>query len=144
MKRSQFTDQQIIGFLRQAEAGMPVKDLCRKEGFSDVTFYKRRAKFGGIDTSDAKRLRELELEAGVASILLARLGSFNALQLESPPFPRRAIRHRGGESDASRHDVTGKVHVRAHLRSLRAPFQIWCLCARFDELVAEDHLLTQL
>lgn len=62
MKRSQYTDQQIIGFLKQAEAGMPVKDLCRKEGFSDVTFYKRRAKFGGMDTSDAKRLRELEAE----------------------------------------------------------------------------------
>jgi putative transposase len=57
MKRSQFTDQQIIGFLRQAGAGMPVKDPCRKEGFSDVTFYKWRAKFGGMDTSDAKRLR---------------------------------------------------------------------------------------
>jgi putative transposase len=71
MKRSQFTDQQIIGFLRQAEAGMPVKDLCRKEGFSDVTFYKWRAKFGGMDTSDAKRLRELEAENSKPKKLLA-------------------------------------------------------------------------
>jgi len=71
MKKSQFTDQQIIGFLRQAEAGMPVKDLCRKEGFSDVTFYKWRAKFGGMDTSDAKRLRELEAENSKLKKLLA-------------------------------------------------------------------------
>ena len=71
MKRSQFMDQQIIGFLRQAEAGMPVKDLCRKEGFSDVTFYKWRAKFAGMDTSDAKRLRELEAENSKLKKLLA-------------------------------------------------------------------------
>ena len=71
MKRSQYTDEQIIGFLKQAEAGMPVKDICRKEGFSDVTFYKWRAKFGGMDTSDAKRLRELEAENGNLKKLLA-------------------------------------------------------------------------
>jgi len=54
MKRGQYTDEQIIGFLKQAEAGMPVKDLCRKEGFSDVRFYKWRAEFGGMDTSRLK------------------------------------------------------------------------------------------
>ena len=71
MKRSQYTDEQIIGFLKQAEAGMPVKDLCRKEGFSDATFYKWRAKFGGMETSDAKRLRELEAENSKLKKLLA-------------------------------------------------------------------------
>lgn len=50
---------------------MPIKDLCRKEGFSDVTFYKWRAKFGGLDSSDARRLRELEAENGKLKKLLA-------------------------------------------------------------------------
>ena len=71
MKRSQYTDEQIIGFLKQAEDGMPIKELCRKGGFSDATFYKWRAKFGGMDTSDAKRLRELETENGKLKKLLA-------------------------------------------------------------------------
>ena len=64
MRKSQYTEEQIIGFLRQVEAGMPVKDLCRKHGFSDASFYKWRAKFGGMDASEAKRLKELESENG--------------------------------------------------------------------------------
>lgn len=62
MKKSRFTDEQIIGFLKQAEGGMPVKELCRLGGSSDATFYKWRAKFGGMQASEATRLREIEGE----------------------------------------------------------------------------------
>ena len=71
MKKSRYTEEQIIGFLRQAEGGMPIKELCRKGGFSDATFYKWRSKYGGMDVSDAKRLKELESENGKLKKLLA-------------------------------------------------------------------------
>jgi putative transposase len=71
MKKSRFSEEQIIGFLKQADAGMPIKELCRKGGFSDATFYKWRAKFGGMDVSDAKRLKALEGENSKLKRLLA-------------------------------------------------------------------------
>ena len=71
MKQSRFTEEQMIGFIKQAEAGIPIKELCRKGGFSDATFYKWRAKFGGMEVSDAKRLRELEGENAKLKRLLA-------------------------------------------------------------------------
>jgi putative transposase len=71
MRKSKYTEEQIIGFLRQVEAGMPVKDLCRKHGFSDASFYKWRAKYGGMNVSEAKRLKELESENGKLKKLLA-------------------------------------------------------------------------
>ena len=71
MRKSKYTEEQIIGFLRQVEAGMPVKDLCRKHGFSDASFYKWRAKYGGMNVSETKRLKELESENGKLKKLLA-------------------------------------------------------------------------
>ena len=71
MKKKRFTEQQIIGFLKEAEAGMPVKELCRKHGFSDAAFYGWRSKFGGLQVSEAKRLRELQVENAKLKKLLA-------------------------------------------------------------------------
>lgn len=71
MKNSRFSEEQIIGFLKQAEAGMSIKELCRNGGFSDATFYKWRSKFGGMEISDARRLKELEGENAKLKKLLA-------------------------------------------------------------------------
>lgn len=62
MKKSRFTDSQIIAVLKQAQAGTPVPELCREHGISSATFYKWRAKFGGMDASLMARLKELEAE----------------------------------------------------------------------------------
>ena len=69
--KKRFSEEQIIGFLKQAEAGVPVKELCRQHGFSDASFYTWRAKFGGMTVPDAKRLKELESENARLKRLLA-------------------------------------------------------------------------
>lgn len=71
MRKSKYSEEQIIGFLNRATAGLAVKDLCRQEGFSEATFYKWRAKFGGLQVSEAARLRELEAENSKLKRLLA-------------------------------------------------------------------------
>jgi putative transposase len=62
MKRKRFSEEQIIAVLKEGEGGVPVAEICRKHGISDATFYKWRAKFAGLEVSDAKRLRQLEEE----------------------------------------------------------------------------------
>ncbi len=71
MGPSKFSEEQITGFLRQAEAGMPGKEIGRKHGFRDSSFYKWRSKYAGMEASEARRLRELELENGKLKRLLA-------------------------------------------------------------------------
>ena len=71
MKRSRFSEEQIIAILREQEAGVPVADLCRKHGLSSPTFYKWKAKFGGMEVSEAKRLRALEDENAKLKRMLA-------------------------------------------------------------------------
>lgn len=62
MKRKRFTEEQIIGVLKESEAGAKTDDICRRHGISSATFYTWRKKYGGMDASEAKRLRELEAE----------------------------------------------------------------------------------
>jgi len=69
--KKRFSEEQIIGFLREADKGVPVKELCRKHGFSDASYYLWRSKFGGMSVSDAKRLKELETENTRLKKLLA-------------------------------------------------------------------------
>lgn len=69
--KKRFTEEQIIGFLREADAGMPIKELCRQHGFSEASYYLWRSKFGGMSVPDAKRLKELETENTRLKKLLA-------------------------------------------------------------------------
>lgn len=79
MKRSRFKEEQIIGILREQEAGMKTADVCRKHGISEATFYKYKAKFGGMDVSDARKLKVLEDENTKLKKLLAEAMLDNAM-----------------------------------------------------------------
>ena len=78
MKKSRFTQEQIIGILKEHHAGLSAVDLCRKHGISDATFYKWRAKYGGMDVSDARKLKALEEENAKLKRLLAESVMDNA------------------------------------------------------------------
>lgn len=71
MRKSRFTEAQIIGMIKEQEAGLPTAELCRKHGLSPATFYKLKAKYGGMELSDAKRLKQLEDENAKLKRLLA-------------------------------------------------------------------------
>jgi putative transposase len=79
MKRARFTEEQIIGILREQEAGMKTAEVCRKHGISGATFYKWKAKYGGLEVSDAKRLKALTDENAKLKKLLAEAMLDNAV-----------------------------------------------------------------
>ena len=79
MRRSRFSEEQIIAILKEQEAGLATAEVCRKHGVSPALFYKWKAKFGGLDVSDAKRLKALEDENGKLKKLLAEAMLDNAV-----------------------------------------------------------------
>nr|GAT42863.1 IS3 family [Mycena chlorophos] len=106
--KKRFTEEQIIGFLREAEAGLPVKELCRQHGFSEASYYLWRSKFGGMSVSDAKRLKELEAENNRLKKLLAESMLENevtreALRKKCGLSERRSLRVIGMSASAYRY-----------------------------------------
>ena len=100
--KKRYSEEQVIGFLGEAEAGLPIKELCRRHGFSEGSFYLWRNKFGGMSVSDAKRLKELETENGRLKRLLA-----NAM-LENEVI-KEALQKSGNRTSSTR---VGAVFVR--------------------------------
>jgi putative transposase len=72
MKKSGFNEEQIVGVLKEADAGVPVKDLCRRIGISDATFYHWKAHYGGLEVNETRRLRQLEEENGRLKKIVAQ------------------------------------------------------------------------
>jgi putative transposase len=77
MKRSRFTETQIISILKEADAGVKVKDICRRHGISDATYYNWKSKYGGMSPSDLKRMKEMERELGQYKRMYAELAHEN-------------------------------------------------------------------
>ena len=82
MKKSRFTEDQIIGVLKEHQAGIPTAELCRKHGISEATFYNWRSRYGGMEVSDARRLKALEDENAKLKKLLAEAMLDNAMLKE--------------------------------------------------------------
>ncbi|WP_088861245.1 IS3 family transposase [Laribacter hongkongensis] len=110
--KKRFTEEQIIGFLREAEAGMPIAELCRRHAFSEASYYLWRSKFGGMNVSEAKRLKERETENARLKKLLAETMLENEIakealrkKLVSAPSRRELVRHLVGKGLSERRSL---------------------------------------
>lgn len=100
--KKRFSEEQIIGFLKEVDAGIPVKELCRKHGFSEASYYLWRSKFGGLSVPEAKRLKELESQ----NVRLKKLLAETMLENE---IIKEALQKCGRRTGKTR---TGAVHSR--------------------------------
>lgn len=107
MKASRFSEEQIIAILKEQEAGVPTAEVCRRHGVSSATFYKWKAKFGGLEVSEAKRLRQLEDENAKLKRLLAEAMLDNAMLKEITAKNGDACRE-AGSGGTSRRSVRGE------------------------------------
>lgn len=117
MRRSRYSEEQIIGMLRDHDAGGSTKEICRKYGISDATFYKYKAKFGGMRVSDAQRLKTLELENGRLKRFLADAMLDNAALKDIASKTSNARREAPGRAA---HDVQASDERASGLHSCRA------------------------
>jgi putative transposase len=107
MKRSRFSEEQIIAILKEQEAGVATADVCRRHGVSSATFYKWKAKFGGLEVSEAQRLRQLESENAKLKRLLAEAMLDNAM-LKEITAKNGDARGQAGSRGLSRRAVRGE------------------------------------
>ena len=113
MKRSRFSEEQIIGILKEHQAGLWAKELCRKHGVSDATFYKWRSKYGGMEVSDAKKLKALEAEnAKLKKLLAEQMMDVSTLkEMLGKTFEARFTQKRG-DLGHDRETIQSKAGVR--------------------------------
>ena len=146
MKRKRFTEEQIIGILKEHEAGVSVAELCRKHGVSDASIYKWKAKFGGLDVSEAKRLKALEDENAKLKRLLADAMLDNAALPEDAGTNKRSA-WKKMVTPAAKREAVAHLNVAYGMSERRACRTVGCCRmtvryahAREDDAVLRDRM----